>query len=82
MLTAVAAGLVGFPFAALPSALAVGGFLHLLILVMLRYWVGTQMIDWLTTLHPPFELTASLLALAGLTAWLIRSARRPPKRRS
>ena len=81
VLTAVAAGLVGFPFRALPSGLAVGGFLHLLILVMLRYWVGTQMIDWLTTLHPPFELTASPLALA---AHRLADQERPPtpKRRS
>ena len=79
VLTAVAAGLVGFPYRRYLPALALGGFLHLLMLVMLGYWVGTPVLDWLTTLHPPFELTASLLALAGLTAWLIRSARRTPR---
>lgn len=78
ILTAVAAGLVGFPYRRFLPALAVGGFLHLLVFVMLGYWVGPPVLDVLSKLHPPFELVAALLALAGLTAWLIRSARRTP----
>jgi membrane protein DedA with SNARE-associated domain len=79
VLTAVAAGLVGFPYRRYLPALAVGGFIHLLIFVMLGYWVGPRVLDVLEALHPPFELMAALLALGGLTAWLIRSARRTPK---
>lgn len=78
VLTAVAAGLVGFPYRRYLPALAVGGFIHLVIFVMLGYWVGPPVLEVLATLRPPFELMAALLALAGLTAWLIRSARRTP----
>jgi membrane protein DedA with SNARE-associated domain len=79
ILTAVAAGLLGFPYRRYVFALALGGFIHMLICVMLGYWVGPPVIEWLTTLHPSFEVTASVLALAGLTAWLIRSVRRTPR---
>jgi membrane protein DedA with SNARE-associated domain len=78
ILTAVAAGLVSFPFRRFLPALAIGGFIHLLIFVMLGYWVGPRVLDVISALHPPFELMAALLALVGLTAWLIRSARRTP----
>jgi hypothetical protein len=78
-LRAVAAGLVGFPFRRYLPALAIGGFIHLLIFVMLGYWVGPAVLAVLSTFHPPFELTAALLALIGLTAWLVRSARRTPR---
>jgi membrane protein DedA with SNARE-associated domain len=78
ILTAVGAGLLGYPYRRFLPALAVGGFLHLLIFVMLGYWIGPPVLDWLSTLHPPFEVLAAILALVGLTAWLIRSARRTP----
>jgi membrane protein DedA with SNARE-associated domain len=78
ILTAVAAGLVAYPYWRFLPALAIGGFIHLLIFVMLGYWVGLPVLNVLSALHPPFELLAALLALVGLTAWLIRSARRTP----
>ena len=64
ILTAVAAGLLGYPYRRFLPALAVGGLLHLLIFVLLGYWVGRPVLRILSTLHPPFELTAAALALA------------------
>jgi membrane protein DedA with SNARE-associated domain len=78
ILTAVAAGLLGYPYRRFVLALAVGGFLHLLVFVLLGYWVGLPILDVLSKLHPPFELLAAILALAGLIAWLVRSALRTP----
>jgi membrane protein DedA with SNARE-associated domain len=78
ILTAVAAGLLSYPYRKFLPALALGGFIHLAILVLLGYWVGRPMLRILSTLHPPFELTASVVALVGLIGWLIWSARRTP----
>jgi membrane protein DedA with SNARE-associated domain len=79
ILTAVVAGLVSYPYRKFVLALALGGFIHLAIFVMLGYWVGRPVLRVLSTLHPPFEVTASVLALAALLAWLAWSARRTPK---
>ncbi len=75
VLTAVGAGLLGFPYRRFLPALALGGFIHLLIFVMLGYWFGLPVLGLLSALHPPFELLATLLALAALAFWLVRSAR-------
>jgi len=79
ILTAVAAGLLSYPYRKFVLALALGGFIHLIVFVMLGYWVGRPVLRLLQTLHPPFELTASVLALVALIAWLVWSARRTPK---
>ncbi len=78
VLTAVAAGLLGYPYRKYVPALALGGFIHLLVFVLLGYWVGRPVLRVLAALHPPFELTATMIALAALIAWLIWSARRTP----
>jgi membrane protein DedA with SNARE-associated domain len=78
ILTAVAAGLLGYSYRRFVLALALGGFLHLAIFVMLGYWVGRPVLRVLSTLHLPFEVTASAVALAALVAWLVWSARRTP----
>jgi membrane protein DedA with SNARE-associated domain len=78
ILTAVAAGLLSYPYRKFVAALAVGGFIHLLVFVVLGYYVGRPMLRILSALHPPFEAVASGLALAALIAWLVWSARRTP----
>jgi len=78
VLTAVAAGLLGFPFRRFLPALALGGFVHLLAFVMLGYWFGPPIIRELSRLHPPFELIASLVVLATLAFWIVRLSRRTP----
>jgi membrane protein DedA with SNARE-associated domain len=79
ILTAVASGLFGYPYRKFVAALAIGGFIHLAVLVLLGYWVGRPVLRILSALHPPFEVTASVIALAALIGWLIWSARRTPK---
>jgi hypothetical protein len=79
ILTAVASGLLSYPYRKFVAALAVGGFIHLLVFVLLGYWVGRPVLRILSALHPPFEVIASGLALAALVAWLVWSARRTPK---
>jgi membrane protein DedA with SNARE-associated domain len=79
VLTAVTAGLFNYPYRKFVVALAIGGFLHLLIFVMLGYWVGRPVLRLITALHPPFEVMAAIVALGGLIGWLIWSARRTPK---
>jgi membrane protein DedA with SNARE-associated domain len=78
ILTAVAAGLLSYPYRRFLPALAIGGFIHLLIFVLLGYWVGRPVLRILSALHPPFEVVASGLALAALIGWLVWSARRTP----
>jgi membrane protein DedA with SNARE-associated domain len=78
ILTAVGAGLLGFPYRRFVAALALGGFIHLLIFVMLGYWFGRPVLRILSALHPPFEVMAAMVALAALIAWLVWSARRTP----
>src|SRR3954454_5994835 len=70
ILTAVASGLLSYPYRKFVAALAIGGFIHLLVFVLLGYWVGRPMLRILSTLLPPFEVVASGLALVGLIAWL------------
>ncbi len=76
ILTAVAAGILGFSYHRFLPALAVGGLLHLLVFVMLGYVLGPPALRIATTLHMPFELLASAILLVALTAWLVRAARR------
>src|SRR5215217_7819520 len=78
VLTAVTAGLLGYPYRKFVPALALGGFIHLLIFVLLGYWVGRPVLRILSALHLPFEVTATVIALVGLIAWLVWSARRTP----
>src|SRR6476620_1136187 len=40
ILTAVASGLFGYPYRKFVVALAIGGFIHLAVFVLLGYWVG------------------------------------------
>jgi len=75
ILTAVAAGVLGYPYRRFLPALVVGGFLHLLLYVMLGYWLGPPVLRVLSALHLPFEVLAALLALIALGCWLIMSAR-------
>jgi membrane protein DedA with SNARE-associated domain len=79
ILTAVTAGLFEYPYRKFVPALAIGGFIHLAIFVLLGYWVGRPVLRVLSALHPPFELTASVVALVALIGWLVWSARRTPK---
>src|SRR5215212_524767 len=78
ILTAVAAGLLSYPYRRFLPALALGGLIHLLIFVLLGYWVGRPVLRVLSALHLPFEVTATVIALVGLIAWLVWSARRTP----
>jgi membrane protein DedA with SNARE-associated domain len=79
VLTAVGAGLLGYPYRRFLPALAIGGFLHLLIFVLLGYFFGPPVLRVIETLHPPVELLAVLAILGALIAWLIWAARRTPK---
>ncbi|MDP8923172.1 MAG: DedA family protein, partial [Chloroflexota bacterium] len=76
VLTAVAAGILGFPYRRFLPALAIGGLLHLLAFVLLGYALGPPALRIAAALHLPFELLASAVLLAALTAWLVRAARR------
>jgi hypothetical protein len=76
ILTAVGAGLLGFPYRRFLPALALGGLIHLVIFVMLGYWFGLPVLEVLSKLHPPFELLAALLTLGALAFWLVRTALR------
>lgn len=78
ILTAVAAGLAGFPYRRFLPALALGGFLHLLILVLLGYLIGPPALKLLAVLHPSFELVAALGALAAIAIGLVWASRRIP----
>lgn len=75
VLTAVAAGVLGFPYRRFLPALAIGGFLHLLIFVLLGYAFGPAVLRVLSALHPPFELLATVVALGALGFWLVRASR-------
>jgi membrane protein DedA with SNARE-associated domain len=78
ILTAVGAGLFGFPYRRFLPALAIGGFIHLMVFVMLGYLFGRPVLRILSALHPPFEVMAAIVALGALIAWLVWSARRTP----
>jgi membrane protein DedA with SNARE-associated domain len=78
ILTAVAAGLLELPYRRFLPALALGGFLHLLLFVMLGYYFGPPVLRVLALLHPSTELIGALLGLVAVVAWLVWAARRTP----
>ena len=75
ILTGVACGVLGFPYRRYLPALAIGGFLHLLIFVMVGYIFGPSVLTVAAQLHLPFEMLASLVLFIGLTVWMVRAAR-------
>src|SRR6266540_1486359 len=73
--TAVAAGVLGFPYRYFAPALALGGFVHLLAFVMLGYVFGPPVLAVAASLHLPAELLASAAILIALGVWTVRAAR-------
>ena len=78
ILTAIAAGILGMPFRRYLPALALGGFLHLLIVVMIGYVFGPPVLRIAATLHLPLGLLVWGLLFVGLTVWLSRLVRKSP----
>ena len=66
------------PFRRDLPALAIGGFLHLLIVVMIGYVFGPPVLRIAATLHLPFGLLVWGVLFVGLTVWLGRLVRRTP----
>ena len=74
-LTTVTCGILGFPYRRFLPALAIGGFLRLLVFLLLGYFFGPSVLAIFALLHLPFEMVVSSLLLIGLAFWLYRAAR-------
>ena len=74
-ITTVACGVLGFPYRRFLPALFVGGLLRLFVFVALGYLFGPPVLAVAARVHLPFELMASVAAVAVLTLWTVRSGR-------
>jgi hypothetical protein len=66
------------PFRRYLPALAIGSFLHLLIVVVVGYVFGPPVLRIAATLHLPFGLLVWGVLFVGLTIWLSRLVRKTP----
>ncbi|MCC7372393.1 MAG: DedA family protein [Chloroflexi bacterium] len=78
IMTAIAAGILGMPFRRYLPALALGGFLHLIVVVLVGYAFGPPVLRVAATLHLPFGLLVWGILFVGLTIWLRRLVRKSP----
>lgn len=78
ILTAIAAGILGMPFRRYLPALALGGFIHLLVVVLIGYVFGPPVLRIAASLHLPFGLLVWAVLFVGLTVWLSRLVRKTP----
>jgi membrane protein DedA with SNARE-associated domain len=75
IMTAVVSGILELPYRLFLPALALGGLLHLVIMVGLGYYLGPPVLELVARLHPPIGLLTSAALFAVLTYWIIRVAR-------
>lgn len=75
IMTAVVAGILELPYRRFLPALAIGGLLHLLVMVGLGYLFGPLVLELVARLHPPIGLLTSALLLGLMTYWIVRVAR-------
>jgi membrane protein DedA with SNARE-associated domain len=73
--TAVVAGILELPFRRFLPALAVGGLLHLIVMVGLGYLLGPRVLALVARLHPPIGLLTSGVLLIVMTYWIVRAER-------
>ena len=75
MATVIACGIFGYPFWKFLPALALGGFLYILLYTMLGFLVGPAVLAVVEGIHLPLGLVGSLLPLALLVVWVVRARR-------
>jgi membrane protein DedA with SNARE-associated domain len=75
IMTAVVSGILELPFRRFLPALAIGGLLHLVLMVGLGYFLGPPVLELVARLHPPIGLLTSVGLFATLTYWIVRVAR-------
>lgn len=75
MITTVACGVLGLPYRRFLPALALGGFLRLLVFVIPGYVFGPSILGLAARLHLPFEMLTSVVLFLGLTIWMARAVR-------
>lgn len=75
MITTIACGVLGYPYRRFLPALALGGFLRLLVFVIPGYLFGPPILELAAQLHLPFEMMTSVALFLGLSIWMARAAR-------
>jgi membrane protein DedA with SNARE-associated domain len=75
IMTAVVSGILELPYRRFAPALAIGGLLHLILMVGLGYFLGPPVLELVARLHPPLGLLTSTVLWAVLTYWIVRVAR-------
>jgi len=75
IMTAVVSGILELPYRLYLPALALGGLLHLVIMVGLGYFFGPPVLEFVARLHPPIGLISSAVLLGVLTYWIVRATR-------
>jgi hypothetical protein len=73
--TAVVAGVLELPFRRFLPALALGGLLHLIVMVGLGYLLGPRVLALVARLHPPLGLLTSAVLLILMTYWIVKAER-------
>ena len=75
IMTAVVSGVLELPYRRFAPALAIGGLLHLIVMVGLGYFLGPPVLELVARLHPSIGLLTSAVLFAVLTYWIYRVAR-------
>jgi len=75
IVTAVVSGILELPYRRFLPALALGGLLHLIVMVGLGYVRAPPVLELLARVHPPVGLLSSAVLLVLLTYWIIRADR-------
>lgn len=78
MATPIICGVLRFPFRIYLPAMALGGFLYLLVYTLLGYVFGAQILRLLETIELPLGLIVSGAMLGGLVYWTLRVGRAGP----
>jgi membrane protein DedA with SNARE-associated domain len=66
IVTVVAAGVLGVPYRVFAPAVAVGGFVYLLVYTSLGYFVGPVVLSFIRQIGLPISALVSLAAVAGI----------------
>lgn len=78
MATPIICGVLRFPFRIYLPAMALGGFIYLLIYTLLGYLFGPHVLRLLESVELPLGLIVSAIMLAGLVYWTLRVGRAGP----
>jgi membrane protein DedA with SNARE-associated domain len=75
MATVIACGVFGYPYWRFLPALALGGFLYILLYTLLGYFFGPAVLDIVEGIHLPLGFFGSLVPLVLIVVWVIRARR-------